>query len=178
MKKILRTLGAVPRTLRGVLWTDLFRTGRRARRDEFWRGLLCLLVFPFPVLLLAILLSTVIAIPVVLLAGDAEPAVGAWELPPLIVLFGGIAWGFIASVTLVVRRLHDLGLPGWWYAALPVGSAAAGGAVSFLLGLGADPRHPLPVDIFAVAFYFLGLAAVGARPSSPTDNRWGPAPAA
>ncbi|MER5772417.1 DUF805 domain-containing protein [Streptomyces sp. NPDC001985] len=64
----------------------------RARRKEFWMFTLWATVTAIPLLALDIVL---------------------WEPPVLTVLYA-LAIG-LPSLAVTVRRLHDIGLSGWWY---------------------------------------------------------------
>lgn len=148
--------------IRTVLWTDLFRTSRRARRSEFWWGLLCLVLFFF-------FLTTPLAFLASVLLDATGTGEGFLQLLLVVALFCGVAWNAVASVTLSVRRLHDLNRSGWWYVALVAASAVIGAFVD-------GPRDaPHPGGGFGALLFLLGMIVIGLWPSSQADNRWGPA---
>ena len=82
------------------------------------------------------------------------------------------AFGAVVAVVVNVsiRRIHDMGLSGWWAAVLP------GGMVLSLFAVAKWPGHP----IVLTASWVLGVAAftvvVGLWPGQPEVNRFGDPP--
>lgn len=70
-----------------------------------------------------------------------------------------------AMFVIHIRRLHDLGLSGWWALALMVGQFAVAIPLAFLGLLGV---------VLAVLVGLAVLVAMGAIPGQPGENRFGP----
>ena len=137
----------------------------RSRRLEFWMFQL------FNLLVYGVLIVLFLAgFPWAELAANAESA----ESDPqsaiqLIGMFGAtfwlgmilmVLWGlatFIPALAVTVRRLHDRGVSGWWYAGL------------LIAGL-----IPL-VNVIAFFGYFVLLVFL-VLPGKPEANKWGPNP--
>ncbi len=115
-----------------VLWHDLFRFSRRGGRFEYWWGqVLCLLYL----VLVAFLVGIV--------SGDEE----SYGIADLFIV-AAIVQVFIAQISLMVRRLNDLGYSG------------------FLVLLYFIP-------LIGVIFWFV----IGIFPAEPVANKWGERPA-
>ncbi len=128
-------------------WMSLFSFRGRSGRLRFLAGgLLCAALYG------------------VLLLGGLILAHGQIGLAIGLVLGGGllVGWPFLA---LVVRRLHDLGLPGLCAAALAVPVWLSNGAAAQWPLL-----EPLPWAVRALILLWLALA-----PGQPGDNAFGPA---
>jgi uncharacterized membrane protein YhaH (DUF805 family) len=144
----------------------------RSRRKEYW----------FFALFTTLVIMVLAAVMVGLLAASFQGLLQGSVNP--IEAFGGAAWGGLAligvfilasiipGVALQVRRLHDLGVSGWWYLAYVVIGPAltlvpnVGDSFRGLISLGwivwmffpgtkgpnqygDDPKDPLSADIFA-----------------------------
>ena len=72
----------------------------RARRKEYWSWVL----FSF--------LSVIVFFPVLIVLAGSSPESALWA-PALMFLFGLLM--FFPSLSVVFRRLHDVGRSGWWY---------------------------------------------------------------
>lgn len=164
-----------------VLWYDLFRTNRRARRSEFWQGFLFVQIFPFFFGFFLAFVVAIVLFPITLLIGASGGlSVGIWQLLLSVLGAGAIIggmWSLIAWVTLTIRRLHDLNLSGWWYVALLASSIIIGMLVAPFAGLIFEMQKPPVVEVFA-SVYYLGLFVIGVSPPSAVNNRWGPGPTA
>jgi uncharacterized membrane protein YhaH (DUF805 family)/cold shock CspA family protein len=123
---------------RAAITTNYFNFRGRARRKEYW----------------GFALFGILAFAGLALAGMAlDDAMGNMDSPSgpfvTIVLLGLFVLAMIVpSISMTVRRIHDLGLSGWFY--LLVLLPYVGGAILFVFGL---------------------------IPSQTRENRWGPVPA-
>ncbi|MER8830805.1 DUF805 domain-containing protein [Mesorhizobium sp. M0938] len=127
------------------LWTYFWRAFKvrhvsftgRARRKEFWGFLLFTLIVFFALVAFGLLIDAAITA----IGGD----VGALGYAPAFVflLLTVLPW-----FALMVRRLHDIGLSGWFV-----------------------------LLYFVPGFNTLGVLALGLIPSKVGENPWGPVPA-
>jgi uncharacterized membrane protein YhaH (DUF805 family) len=149
-----------------------FEFSGRSRRKEYWFFAL------FTTVVIVALMGAAVGVVAANLQGMMEwtPAawqnlgVGFWILGGLLVLFALAS--IIPGVAVQVRRLHDLGVSGWWYLAFLVGGAVldqvpnAGQGLGSLLSIGwivwmfmpgtkgpnaygEDPKDPVNVAVFA-----------------------------
>jgi uncharacterized membrane protein YhaH (DUF805 family) len=108
-----------------------------------------------------------------------------WLAAAVLLALGlGVSWithgarGVSGGVTVLwvwvyARRLHDIGLSGWWQA--PVLALQ----VAILLGLTLGAHWSMAATIGAAALLQLAFtAALGAVPGHPAENRFGPPPGA
>lgn len=149
-----------------------FEFSGRSRRKEYWFFAL------FTTLVVMVLSAVMVGLLAANFQGLLQGAVNPFEA------FGGAAWGGLAligvfilasiipGVSLQVRRLHDLGVSGWWYLGFFVASGVlgqvpnVGSSLNSLLNLGwivwmfmpgtkganrfgDDPKDPLNAAIFA-----------------------------
>ena len=81
----------------------------RARRTEFWMFQLFLIIIATICIVLDNILGTVLAV-------DAGPVgLGLIVLPYGWLYFLCGVFHFLPSLSVLVRRLHDVGKSGWWY---------------------------------------------------------------
>ena len=81
----------------------------RARRKEFWMFQLFLIIIATICIVLDNILGTVLAV-------DAGPVgLGLIVLPYGWLYFLCGVFHFLPSLSVLVRRLHDVGKSGWWY---------------------------------------------------------------
>ena len=81
----------------------------RARRKEFWMFQLFLIIIAAICIVLDNILGTVLAV-------DAGPVgLGLIVLPYGWLYFLCGVFHFLPSLSVLVRRLHDVGKSGWWY---------------------------------------------------------------
>lgn len=149
-----------------------FEFSGRSRRKEYWLFTL------FTMLVTLVLMATAVALVASNLQGVMEwtPAawqrlsVGVWAVGGLLVLF--FLFSIIPAVAVQIRRLHDLGVSGWWYLAFLVGGGVidqipeVGQALNSLLSIGwivwmfmpgtqgpntygDDPKNPVDLAVFA-----------------------------
>ena len=137
----------------------------RSRRMEFW------MFQVFNLLVYAVLMALFFAgFPWAELAGDAQFRSDEAQNPAeMFAMFGPLFWvgavlmmiwalgTFIPALAVTVRRLHDRGLSGWWYAGLLIAGVVPVVNVFAMLG-------------YLVLFVFLLL------PSEPGANKWGDNP--
>jgi uncharacterized membrane protein YhaH (DUF805 family) len=149
-----------------------FEFSGRSRRKEYW----------FFALFTTVVIVALSAVMVGLLAASFQGLLQGSVNP--IEAFGGAAWGgfaligvfimasIVPGVAVQVRRLHDLGVSGWWYPGMLVASALlgqvpdVGSGLNSLVNLGwivwmfmpgtkgpnrfgDDPKDPLSAEIFA-----------------------------
>ena len=81
----------------------------RARRKEFWMFLLFLIIIVTICIILDNILGTVLTV-------DAGPVgIGLIVLPCGWLFFLCGIFHFLPALSVLVRRLHDVGKSGWWY---------------------------------------------------------------
>ena len=90
-----------------VLKDNYVNFNGRARRKEFWMFQLFLIIITTTCIVLDNILGTVVAM-------DFGPF-GLIVLPFGWLYFLCGIFHFLPSLSLVVRRLHDVGKSGWWY---------------------------------------------------------------
>ena len=90
-----------------VLKDNYVNFNGRARRKEFWMFQLFLIIITTICIVLDNILGTVIAM-------DAGPF-GLIVLPYGWLYFLCGIFHFLPSLSVLVRRLHDVGKSGWWY---------------------------------------------------------------
>ncbi len=89
---------------------------------------------------------------------------GRW--PHLVLDFPVLLGLTAAGCAVLSKRLHDLGLAGWW---------SAGPLTLFALATGG--RAPSgPLEMAAAGLLIAGVAALATWPGSPRFNRFGPSP--
>ena len=76
----------------------------RARRSEYWKTTLCVLLINMAYYLLILLLYAVLGDFGAVVAGILSFVYPVWTI-----------FCFIATLAMSVRRLHDTGKSGWWY---------------------------------------------------------------
>jgi uncharacterized membrane protein YhaH (DUF805 family) len=136
----------------------------RSRRMEYWS--FALLIFVVYLILAAIMM--VGGFPMAALTGDPTAA-AAMEVGPLFYIGGGLLGLFalgiiIPGIAVVIRRLHDRDMSGWWYlgfivaSLIPLVGFLAGIAMLVLMFLpgtvgpnrfGPDPKDPSSSEVFA-----------------------------
>ncbi|MBF2753790.1 MAG: DUF805 domain-containing protein [Gammaproteobacteria bacterium AqS3] len=159
--------------VKSTFWTNYFRMQGRASRSEFWwficifvAGNAALRMLPFYI-------------------NMADPSGEMWLISN-VALMAFYLYMFPPFVTVLVRRLHDMGKSGWWALWLYVLIPLLCGGISLLLGLRL-PTFGLPAE-----WIYIGLFAVGALAGSmlsgiieliigfikpkATDNPYGPPP--
>ena len=137
-------------------WRELFSGSGRNNRVRYWQ-----------VTGLYLLVMLVMGAASVLM--DSEPAVALLIFPILVLTIGG----FVASVFNHVKRLHDVGLSGWWLllSAAPMTPVA-------LLRI-ADNADVQLLGAALQVLVSLGLLVLfGAIPGKTGPNRFGPQPGA
>jgi uncharacterized membrane protein YhaH (DUF805 family) len=136
----------------------------RSRRMEYWSfALLVLVVY---IVLLGIMMAGGFSLAA--LSGDPAAAAGL-EMGPVFYIGAGLLGLFglaiiIPSIAVVVRRLHDRDMSGWWYlgfilaSMIPIVGIIAGIAMQVLLLLpgtvgpnrfGPDPKDPTSAEVFS-----------------------------
>ena len=117
--------------------TDYVNFRSRARRKEFWGFVL------FVYLGIAVMIG--IGFGIDLAIGNID-----YEEPYVTMVLGGLAWLAIIlpSISIMVRRQHDIGLSGWFYLLVLV--PYVGGLILFVFALIPSQKH---------------------------ENKWGPVPA-
>lgn len=124
----------------------------RSRRLEYWMfALLNLIVFA---VLTALLFMGGLSTSALENPEAGLPPFNAFFIVIAIVMAAWVIAIFVPSIAVVVRRLHDRDMSGWWYAGLIV--------VSFV---------PFVGFIASIAFLVLMLL-----PGTPGPNRYGPDP--
>ncbi|MBF2753792.1 MAG: DUF805 domain-containing protein [Gammaproteobacteria bacterium AqS3] len=155
--------------VKSVAWTNYFRLrGRASRAEVWWFVLFYLLVYT------ATILGDIYALGI-----DVSRDVG-----PLNTIFSLLF--FIPAITLLVRRLHDIGRSGYWAWLILLGLPILGGiALAPLVSL-----IPLPatLSLMLTGMAFLGGVALGLVisfviqiiialiDSQMHDNKYGPIP--
>jgi uncharacterized membrane protein YhaH (DUF805 family) len=134
----------------------------RSRRMEYWSFML--LNFLVYLVFLALMMAGGFSIAAMTEMGGAAPAAG-----PIFYIGAGLLGLYmlailIPSIAVVVRRLHDRDMSGWWYlgvivaSMIPVVGFIAGIAFLVLMFLpgtpgpnrfGPDPKDPASADVFA-----------------------------
>ncbi|MCB2064548.1 MAG: DUF805 domain-containing protein [Novosphingobium sp.] len=136
----------------------------RSRRMEYWS--FALLIFVIYIVLVGIMMAGGMSLAA--LSGDPAAA-AAMEMGPLFYVGAGLLALFalaiiIPSIAVVVRRLHDRDMSGWWYLGFIVASmipfvgfiaSIALLVLMFLPGtvgpnrFGPDPKDPGSTEVFA-----------------------------
>ncbi|MBV1918975.1 MAG: DUF805 domain-containing protein [Sphingomonadaceae bacterium] len=136
----------------------------RSRRKEYWSfALLNVIII---VLLMAILFGTGASMGALSDMEGGDPSAFASIFAGGFGIVIGLYWLgiLIPSISVVVRRLHDRDMSGWWYLGLVVGSLIP--IVNFIAGIaflvlmflpgtpgpnrfGPDPKDPASVDVFS-----------------------------
>lgn len=135
----------------------------RSRRMEYWSFTLLNLA----IMMVLMLLALAAGFSVNAFAGDPATAVanlgaGFWIVITVLVIY----WLFalIPGIAVVIRRLHDRDMSGWWYLGFIVASMIP--FVSFIAGIallvitllpgtpgpnrfGEDPKDPMSAQVFA-----------------------------
>lgn len=109
-------------------------------------------------------------------APDAEPSSVRLLLGKVFgaLPLAAILHAFLAFVSLAVRRLHDLGLPGWYLLVMLAVTLLVGLAIQVIFGSSMHPLHWLPVGlVLSLVLYVVP----GIPKGSPKPNRWGERPA-
>lgn len=124
----------------------------RSRRMEYWMFTLFCVIVAF--VMIALMLAGGLSI-----ASFVTPEAAQMSLGPMVFLGAGLLGLFwlgtiIPSIAVVVRRLHDRDMSGWWY-----------------LGIVVASMIPLIGVIASIAFIVLMLL-----PGTPGPNRFGPDP--
>lgn len=149
-----------------------FNFSGRSRRLEYWW--FTVFLFLVSILLVIGLFATIAGNLQAMMQGSAAAFAGVgsgfWLLLGLFGLFGLAS--LIPMIAVQVRRLHDLGVSGWWYLAYVVAGGALGqsseigNGLSSLLSLGwivwmffpgtkgpnkwgEDPKDPVGASVFA-----------------------------
>lgn len=120
---------ASPLSWYGLVWKRAMDFGGRSRRKEYWWFSLINLIVIFVMMMID---ATIM--------GQTAGGIGIFYL--LYVLFS-----FVPSLSLTIRRLHDVGKSGWW----------------ILIGL---------IPLLGILIFFL----FAIRDSEPFTNRYGPNP--
>lgn len=120
-----------------AITTDYVNFRARARRKEFWGFVL------FIYLGIAVLIAIGVGIDFAI--GNMD-----YEEPYATMIIGGLAWlaVILPSISVMVRRQHDIGLSGWFYLLILV---------------------PYVGGLILLVFAFI--------PSQKHENKWGPLPA-
>lgn len=134
----------------------------RSRRMEYWMfTLFCVIV---ALVMMALMMAGGLSI-----ASLANPQTAQLALGPMVWLGGGLLGLFwlgtiIPGIAVVIRRLHDRNMSGWWYLGMIVASmipivgfiaSIAFLVLMFLPGtpgpnrFGPDPKDPTSADVFA-----------------------------
>ncbi len=92
-----------------------------------------------------------------------------------------IALAYVASVFVVVRRLHDRGRSAWWlipFVILPLSLHGGSAWVQSTLPSEADPRLPMAIGavLLALILNLWGFIEIGVLRGQKTANRFGPPP--
>ena len=124
----------------------------RSRRMEYWMFTLFCVIVAF--VMIALMLAGGLSF-----ASFVTPEAAQMSIGPMVFLGGGLLGLFwlgtiIPSIAVVVRRLHDRDMSGWWY-----------------LGIVVASMIPLIGVIASIAFIVLMLL-----PGTPGPNRYGPDP--
>ncbi len=97
---------------------------------------------------------------------------GEANIPALMIMLGAFAVSTWISLATSAKRLHDLGVSGWWI--IPLFLASMVGSTISSVG----PPGPVPLNLLAM---LLGLALIfgpiiylGAVPGQSGENRFGP----
>lgn len=160
---------------KAVLWSDILRVSRRAGRYEYlWGVAISSLLYPF-------IVQTILLIAVELFVASGPvseyPPKPTSELSPSFIVLAALQTAIglhvlLAFATLSVRRLHDLGLSGWYLAALvPIYVAAA--IIVGVFGVSPAALQWYPISMLIGVAIFLAL---GIPKSSDKPNRWGKYP--
>ena len=103
---------------------------------------------------------------------------GTWRMKPLFSLWLDPSYGFyllrmvgslvelalfVPSITVTIRRFHDIGLSGWWYLGIILPSA-------YITGQFADG------EILGPLFGLIALASIALRKGTYRGEKYGPAP--
>jgi len=133
---------------------------------------------------LAFLVQLIIVLAAGLVAGlvttggqpDAAPAGETANIPAILIMIAAFVVATWISLATSAKRLHDLGVSGWWIIPLYIGSTL-GSAISNAApqggGLGA-----LLLTVLGLALTFGPIIYLGAVPGQSGDNRFGPDPRA
>lgn len=145
-------------------WEHYFDFSGRARRSEFW------MVFGMYYMISGILMGIATLIYAITLNEYVVLAVSV-----IILLFSLAA--FIPSLALCVRRLHDIGESGWWFAVY----LAFAVVFSFVIGVMSFNPSPTMGTIVGVLAIALSIASIiyyitTLKDSQPGENKWGPNP--
>jgi uncharacterized membrane protein YhaH (DUF805 family) len=80
-------------------WKNYVNFSGRARRAEYWKAVLALVLLVIPLAILDVFLF-----PAVVLENSLGPASGLFTIAII-----------LPSISMTVRRLHDTSKSGWWY---------------------------------------------------------------
>lgn len=91
-----------------------------------------------------------------------------------LIVVAALAW---PAAALIVRRLHDIGLSGWWLAAMASGEILNSLALAAGLAGTPDALTPLGHAVATLALFGgLSLIPLALWPGQPDANRFGPPP--
>lgn len=136
-----------PKDALSSFFTKAFDYRTRATRAEFW----------IPYFLFTIILQ--------FLGGVISTYTSGSPAGPIFLLVISIGiW--VPGLSLFVRRLHDIGLSGWWMLVYPAAGIISVGVT--VLGLGDGTL--LGVMILLAVFFLIA----GVTPSNKADNKYGP----
>src|SRR6056297_3311605 len=143
-------------TIKSCLTEKYWSTQGRASRAEFWG----FMAFCVAVMMLSAMLT------------------GTWRMKPLVALWLDPSYGFyllrmagtlielalfVPSITVTIRRFHDIGLSGWWYLGIILPSA-------YMTARFADG------EILGPLFGLIALSGVALRKGTYRGEKYGPAP--
>jgi uncharacterized membrane protein YhaH (DUF805 family) len=107
--------------------------------------------------------------------GGGMPGDGA-NVPAVAIMLAAFAVATWISLATSVKRLHDLGVSGWWIIPLYLASTA-GSAISNAAPPAGGPEG-LALTVVGLVLTFGPIIYLGAVPGQSGDNRFGPGPRA
>lgn len=154
-------------------WLDT--NGRMARKRLLIRGVPLLVVGTL--VYLGIAEMTARSAGTSLFAGDPASAATVARIEGMAgaIVVAVAAW---PAAALIIRRLHDIGLSGWWLALMASGEVV--NSVALATGLAGAPPALTPVGQFATLLALAGglsFIPLALWPGQATANRYGPPPA-
>ena len=143
----------------------LFTFYGRIGRGRWWMA--------FLVQIIIVVVASLFASLITPMGPGGGPPTGAPNVPAALVMLAGFAVATWISLATSVKRLHDLGVSGWWIVPLFLASMA-GSAVSNVAPPGGLEGFVLM--LVGLTLTFGPIIYLGAVPGQAGENRFGPDP--